>query len=176
MFTPPHFVNLTSVCVYVCVCVCVAGGDSIPLRRLTVDQVALLLEGLDLGDYVTPFRAAGVNGNTLHFSETRDELKEDKGVDISSVGFRVLRAAVEEYAPSGVPTALLEEARGRVQQREQATAPAPTPAPSPAPAPAPTPTPAPTPAPAPAPVRDEAAFARLKAQAPQKVALSLMPS
>jgi hypothetical protein len=82
----------------------------------------LLLEGLDLGDYVAPFRAAGVNGNTLHFSETRDELKEDKGVDISSVGFRVLRAAVEEYAPSGVPTALLEEARGRVQQREQEAA------------------------------------------------------
>jgi len=33
--------------------------------------------------------------------------------------FGLLRAAVEEYAPSGVPTALLEEAQGRVQQREQ---------------------------------------------------------
>ena len=156
-------------------CFYVPGGDAIPLRRLTVDQVALLLEGLDLGDYVTPYRAAGVNGNTLHFSESREDLKEI-GLDMPNVRFRVLRAAVEEYAPSGVPTALLEEARGRVQQREQATAPAPTPAPSPAPAPAPTPTPAPTPAPAPAPVRDEAAFARLKAQAPQKVSLSLMSS
>ena len=94
----------------------------VPLRRLTVDQVALLLEGLDLGDYVTPFRAAGVNGNTLHFSETREDLKEDKRVDMTNVCFRQLRAAVEEYAPSGVPTALLEEARGRVQQREQEAA------------------------------------------------------
>ncbi len=94
----------------------------VPLRRLTVDQVALLLEGLDLGDYVTPFRAAGVNGNTLHFSETREDLKEDKRVDMTNVCFRQLRAAVEEYAPSGVPAALLEEAQGRVRQREQEAA------------------------------------------------------
>ena len=87
-----------------------------------MDQVALLLEGLNLGDYVTPFRAAGVDGDTLHFCETREELKEDKGVDMTSVRFRKLRAAVEGYAPSGVPAALLEEAQGRVRQREQEAA------------------------------------------------------
>ena len=73
---------------------CLAGGDAIPLQRLTVDQVALLLEGLNLGDYVTPFRAAGVDGETLHFCETQEELKEI-GVDVPIVRFRKLRAAVE---------------------------------------------------------------------------------
>ena len=105
-----------------CCVLCLAGVDAIPLRRLTVDQVALLLEGLDLGDYVTPFRAAGVNGNTLQFCHTREDLKEDKGVDMTNARFRMLRAAVEEYAPSGVPAALLEEAQGRVRQREQEAA------------------------------------------------------
>ena len=103
-------------------CFHLAGGDAIPLRRLSVDQVALLLEGLDLGDYVNPFKAAGVDGNTLHFCESREDLKEDKGVDMTNVRFRILRAAVEQYAPSGVPTALLDEARGRVQQREREAA------------------------------------------------------
>jgi hypothetical protein len=87
-----------------------------------VDQVALLLEGLNLGDYVTPFRAAGVNGDTLQFCHTREDLKEVKGVDIPNAWFRKLRAAVEGYAPTGVPTALLEEAQGRVRQREQEAA------------------------------------------------------
>ena len=88
-----------------------------------MDQVALLLEGLNLGDYVTPFRAAGVDGETLHFCETREDLKEEvKGVDITNVRFRKLRAAVEGYAPTGVPAALLEEAQGRVRQREQEAA------------------------------------------------------
>ena len=92
------------------------------MRRLTVDQVALLLECLSLGDYVAPFRATGVDGDTLHFCHTREELKEEKGVDMTSVRFRKLRAAVEEFAPSGVPTSLLDEAQGRVQQREQEAA------------------------------------------------------
>ena len=94
----------------------------IPLQSLTVDQVALLLESLDLGDYVTTFGAAGVNGDTLQFCHTREELKEEKDVDMTSARFRKLRAAVEKYAPSGVPTSLLEEARGRVQQREREAA------------------------------------------------------
>ena len=106
-------------CVHVLPNVCLAGGEVIPLQSLTVDQVALLLEGLDLGDYVTTFGAAGVNGDTLQFCHTREELKEEKDVDMTSARFRKLRAAVEKYAPSGVPTALLEEARGRVQQRER---------------------------------------------------------
>jgi len=41
---------------------------------------------------------------------------------MTSVRFRKLRAAVEEFAPSGVPTSLLDEAQGRVQQREQEAA------------------------------------------------------
>ncbi len=102
--------------------VCLTGGDAIPLRRLTVDQVGLLLEGLNLGDYVAPFRAAAVDGNTLHFSHTREDLKEDKGVDMTNARFRMLRAAVEEYAPLGVPMTLLNEAQGRVRQREQEAA------------------------------------------------------
>ena len=74
---------------------CLAGGDAISLRGLTVDQVALLLEVVDLGDYVTHFRAAGVNGDTLHICRTRDELKEVKGIDIPDARFDKLRAAVE---------------------------------------------------------------------------------
>ena len=56
--------------------------------------MAFLLEGLSLGDYVAPFRAAGVDGDTLHFCETREDLKEI-GVDVPNVRFRKLRAAVE---------------------------------------------------------------------------------
>jgi hypothetical protein len=107
--------------------------------------VTLLLHSLDLEDYAQAFALAKINGRKLKQCSTREELKEDWDVDMPKGPFRLLRAAVEEYAPSGVPTALLEEARGRVEQQQSA--------------------------PAPAPVRDEAAFARLKAQAPQKVNL-----
>ena len=98
--------------------VCLVGGDAIPLRRLSVDQLAVLLEGLGLGDCVTPFRAAGITGAILTHCATKESLAEE-GVHMTTGRFGVLRAAVEEYAPSGVPTAFLEEARGRVQQRER---------------------------------------------------------
>ena len=93
----------------------------IPLRRLSVDQLAFLLEGLGLRDCVTPFRAAGITGAILTHCATKESLAEE-GVHMTTGRFGVLRAAVEEYAPSGVPTALLEEARGRVQQREREAA------------------------------------------------------
>ena len=74
----------------------------------------LLLHSLDLEDYAQAFALAKINGRKLKQCSTREELKEDWDVDMPKGPFRLLRAAVEEYGPSGVPTALLEEARGRV--------------------------------------------------------------
>ena len=95
-----------------------------------MDQVAFLLEGLSLGDYVAPFRAAGITGGILVHCASKESLAEE-GVHMTTGRFGLLRAAVEDYAPSGVPTSLLDEAREGVQQQQPGPAPAPTPAPAP---------------------------------------------
>ncbi len=150
-----------------------ATSPSVPFpSHARAPQVTLLLHSLDLEDHAPAFAAAKINGRKLSQMlkqcDTRERLKENWGIDMVGGPFATLRDALEEYAPSGVPTALLDEARERVQQQQPAPAPAPTPAPAPSPAPSA------APSPAPAPVRDEA-FARLKAQAPQKVALDPQP-
>ncbi len=83
--------------------------------------MAFLLEGLNLGDYVAPFKAAGITGGILVHCASKESLAEE-GVHMTTARFGVLRAAVEEFSPSGVPTSLLDEAQGRVQQREQEAA------------------------------------------------------
>ena len=111
------------------------------LTHARAPQVTLLLHSLDLEDYAQAFALAKINGRKLNQCSTREELKEDWDIDMPRGPFRTLRAAVEEYTSSGLPTSLLDEARERVQQREPAPAAAPTPAPAPAPAPAPVPGP-----------------------------------
>ena len=84
---------------------------------MLLEQVSLLLGALDLGDHAGAFAAARLNGRKLQHCLTREELKEDWGVDIGKGPFRVLRAAVDDYTTSGVPSALLEEEAAR--QREE---------------------------------------------------------
>ena len=86
-----------------------------------LEQVALLLGALDLGDHAGAFAAARLNGRKLLNCETREDLKEI-GIDMGNIDFRTLRTAVVDYTSSGVPAALLEEAAAKGNTREEEAA------------------------------------------------------
>jgi len=94
----------------------IQGGVSMQL--LSVDQVALLLKAVKLDKYIESFIDSHITGNKLLYCLTHKELK-GLGPDMDITSFNILRAAVREYTPSGVPTALLEEAQLQLQEQEQ---------------------------------------------------------
>ena len=60
-----------------------------------------------------------MNGLKLQHCLTREELKEDWGVDMGKGPFRMLRAKLDEYTSSGVPTALLDEEAAKAEATRQ---------------------------------------------------------
>ena len=76
-------------------------GNTKPLEQLTVDDVTVLLESLNMGQYAAAVKEQAVDGPCLACAECVDELKE-MGVSMTAKA-KMLYKCLSEYKMSGVP-------------------------------------------------------------------------
>jgi len=88
--------------------------DSLPIEKLTVDQLAHFLAATNLGQFIDQFKAKSIDGATIACCDSKEDL-EGEGVTMTKPRFGALRAAMDQYRSCGVPLTVLEEGRSKVE-------------------------------------------------------------
>jgi len=81
------------------------------LKDLTVEDICLLLESLELVDYLSIFREKRIIGKKLSMVESIEDLKEMK-IEMGKVDYRTLFETVENYKSNGIPRTEMDKLRG----------------------------------------------------------------
>ena len=82
------------------------------LKDLTVEDICLLLESLELVDYLSIFREKRITGKKLSMVESIEDLKEMK-IEMGKVDYLTLFETVKNYKSNGIPRTEMDTLRGK---------------------------------------------------------------